>query len=415
MNVAFVLLGFFFKARCLQQPWDGRHYARLCYNDIQPLFGGRLIAQDVFPYLDGALRGDGSLVGGAIEYPVLTGLFMWVAGLFVGDSSDSYLVVSALLLAPFGILVGYLLGKMRGERALLWAAAPALILYAFHNWDLLPVAASVAGFYAWHRKRPVAAAVCFGIGAGLKLFPLLFLGPLVLEQWQSGDRRGAIRSAGAGIGIVALINLPFAVAGPGGWFATYAFHRLRGPNFDSIWTWLQSWIPELSVSSINLWSGALTLASFAGALVAGRWRGARDHSYPFLQTCGALLAIFLLFSKVHSPQYTLWLLPFFVLLRVNVAWWTAYAVTDFVVYVAIFRRFAESDSTFWQQAVAGGVWVRAVLLAGLAVTFLCADAGPEAPDELRTGPAGTGSTRRSRAGPRRRRPTAPGAPPPART
>ena len=52
-----------------------------------------------------------------------------------------------------------------------------------------------------------------------------------------------------------------------------------------------------------------------------------------------MLCGFLLLHKVHSPQYTLWLLPFFVLLRVRWGWVVAYLVADLAMYVGIFRLF----------------------------------------------------------------------------
>src|SRR5687767_13261134 len=72
--------GFLLKAQCLE-PWDGRQYSNLCYNDIQPLFGEREILLGTFPYIGGD-RSEGGVSGGSIEYPVLTGLFMWMTGLF---------------------------------------------------------------------------------------------------------------------------------------------------------------------------------------------------------------------------------------------------------------------------------------------------------------------------------------------
>ena len=181
MTVCALMLlgGFLLKARCTRVAWDGDQYARLCYNDIQPLYGARGIDRNEFPYVDGGLRA-GELEGGAIEYPVLTGLFMWASGTLV-STADSYLVVSALLLAPLGLLVAYLLYRMVGARALLWAGAPAIVLYAFHNWDLLVVASAVAGIYAWRSRKDLWAALWFGVGGGFKLLPILFVASLVVE------------------------------------------------------------------------------------------------------------------------------------------------------------------------------------------------------------------------------------------
>ena len=362
--------GYLFKAQCLQ-PWDGRQYERLCYNDIQALYGVRGVQERIFPYVDGRLEGE-ELVQGAIEYPVLTGVFMWATGAFADDGND-YLKASAVFLAPFGLLAAYLLARMTKQRALMWAAAPAIVLYSFHNWDLLVVAAAVLGFWLWHKGNSVGAAVAFGVGACLKLYPIFFVGPLVLEALMQRDLRRAAQIGAAGVGTLVLVNLPFALVNPTGWWATFEFHRQRTANYDSIWQF--GW-PELSPSTLNVLSGALTLAFFGGILAWGIVRSSKEQDrYPVLATSAALLATFLLWNKVHSPQYTLWLLPFFVLLRVNIGWWIAYAVADLLVYVGVFRWFFDllfrnEDFTLAKRALIAGVWGRAALLAVLIWVFM---------------------------------------------
>lgn len=366
-----LLGGFLLKAQCTSaEGWDGRQYSRLCYNDIQPLYGIREIATRTFPYVDGELT-DQELSGGAIEYPVLTGLFMWAAGLLVGDS-NAYLRISAFLLAPFGVLTAYLLARMRGPRALLWAAAPALILYAFHNWDLLAVAAAVAGIWFWWRGAPVWAAVAFGIGGALKLYPAFLLAPLALYEIRERGLPAAVRTAAVGAATLVAINLPFALINLDGWAATYRFHSARVGNFDSIWNLGFS---DLGAEALNLVSGVLTAVAFVAALAVGWRRSQRDGVYPFLEVGAALVAAFLLFSKVHSPQYTLWLLPFFVVTRVHIGWWVAYSIVDLFVYVGVFRWFYDSlyegqDFTFFKKMMIAGVWGRAFLLLILYVVFL---------------------------------------------
>ncbi len=376
----FLIFGFLFKAQCLED-FNGRAYERLCYNDLQPLFGMRLFRTDtserVFPYLHGAfVDGDDEnddpddLVDGAIEYPVLTGLFMYGSGLLADDANE-YLRWSAILLAPFGLLVAYLLARMRGWRALLWALAPPLVLYAFHNWDLLVVAAAVTGIWLWSRGNHVSAAVLFGIGAGFKMYPAFFLAPLFLDRLFARQVQTAIATAVAGVTTIAVVNIPFALANPDGWFATYAFHSARGPNFDSIWYFgFPTWAPE----RLNIVTAVMTGTFFVIALGAGWVVARRRGTYPFIEVCGALLAAFLLWNKVHSPQYTLWLLPFFVLVRVNIAWWLAYLVADAAVYVGIFRWFHDwgrgLDFTPMKKLLIAGVWTRAALLLALFAVFL---------------------------------------------
>ena len=379
-----LIFGFLFKAQCLGA-FNENAFEKGCYNDLQPLYGIRLFSyssgapERVLPYLEGRLEGS-ELVEGAIEYPVLTGVFMWASGALV-DDGDSYLRVSALLLTPFALIAAYLLAKMAGTRALFWSAAPALILYSFHNWDLIVVAAAVAGFWFWSRGSPIWAAVMFGLGACLKMYPIMFLAPLFLENLMAGDRRAAFRSFFAGVGTLALVNLPFALANFDGWIATYTFHSQRTANFDSIW---YLGVPEWTPDQLNLATAVLTLVTGICVLGVGWFQGRKRGFYPMLQVSAAMLATFLLWNKVHSPQYTLWLLPFFVLLRVNFLWWIAYAVADAAVYYGIFRWFFDQfqDGTA-KDVLVFGVWARAALLLALIAVFMLqkrAVTGPD-PDE----------------------------------
>jgi uncharacterized membrane protein len=368
-SALFLGAGYALKGQCLAG-FGGREYSNLCYNDIQPLYGIRGVAENIFPYVSGRLAGS-ELVNGAIEYPVLTGVFMWASGLPV-TTSGSYLNLSALLLAPFGLLTSWLLVRMAALRALLWAAAPAVVLYAFHNWDLLAVAAATGGLYLWWRGRPAWAAVAFGLGGALKMYPLMFLGPLAIELIWRRDLLGAVRVAFVGAGTWLAVNLPFMILSFDGWYATYGFHRQRTANFDSIW---QLGWPEWPAARTNVVSSGLLVVSFLLILgLSVLMRARRSDSYPFLQTCAALLAAFLLFNKVHSPQYTLWLLPFFVVLRVHIGWWIAYSLADLAVYVGVFRWFYDLvyqglDFTWAKKLLIAGVWTRAALLLVLIVVF----------------------------------------------
>jgi uncharacterized membrane protein len=367
---ALVVLGTAWKGACLD---SSRNFRLTCYSDTLELFTSRGLDRHVFPYVNGVIvNGE---VREAFEYPVLTGVFIWFSSLFA-DGRTSFLVASAVLMGPFAVLTGYHLLRLSGQRALLWAAAPALVLYALHNWDLLAVAAAVGGLYAWHRGRTVTAAVLFGLGTCLKIYPGLFLLPLAVERLVRGDRRGAVEALGYGGLTVLAVNLPFVLVNRDGWATTYVFQEARqaDTSSNSIWYWV--W-PHLSTETLNRLIPVLVLLSLLTAVAYGLWRARREQVFPLLQVCGAALVAFLLWNKVSSPQYTLWVLPFFALLRVRIGWWVAYGITDLLVYVGVFRWFhhliAGSDPTLAERMLTVGVWTKSALLVVLFAVFLRAD------------------------------------------
>ena len=99
--LVFLALGWSTKAACLQSTgsgtgdqrvanWDNqRAYYELCYSDTVPLYGAELLNQGKFPYKSSWIETDGSGApqtrydGGPavryMEYPVLTGVYQYVA------------------------------------------------------------------------------------------------------------------------------------------------------------------------------------------------------------------------------------------------------------------------------------------------------------------------------------------------
>ncbi len=411
-----ILLGYLGKAPCSGPPFDqfgisanlGQHkYDKLCYSDVQQLWVGRGINDHTFPYVNGRLvdtdRPEGALENGAMEYPVVTGVFMWFVGLFASNDGD-YLRLTAFYLAPFGLLTAWLLGRMAGRRAFIWAAAPALVLYSVHNWDFLATAAMVGAVYAWTRGRPGTAAALLGLGAAIKIYPGFFALPLLLEQVYAREWRAAARVVGGTAGVWLLLNVPFLLANPDSWWATYSFQARRAADLttNSIWFW--GW-PELDPDKVDRYAFVLIVLAWLVAIGVGWARARTLGRYPWLQVSAAMLCAFLLFNKVYSPQYVLWLLPFFVLLRVRWGWWASYFAADLLLYVGLFRWYYDitqgGDFGVAKQAAILGVWGKAVLLALLYVVFLLSSPSIRSPGV---------SARASTSGPRS---SAPSSTPPA--
>jgi hypothetical protein len=301
---------------------------------------------------------------------------MWLAGLPAKTDAD-YLRVSALLLIPFGLLTSAMLARVAGHRALIWAASPALVLYGVHNWDFLATACVAGAVLAWAppggRSRPELAGALLGLGAAIKIYPGFLALPLLLSRLAARDLRGALRVGAATAGAWLAVNLPILLASPRGWWATYVFQANREADLttNSIWYW---GLPHLSTHALNKLTPVLIGLAWLVALGVGWWRAARTGDYPWLQVGGAMLCAFLLLNKVHSPQYTLWLLPLFVLVRLRWGWWTAFLALDVTLYVGLFRWYYDitkgGDFGLAKQAAIVGVWGQATMLGLLYVAFL---------------------------------------------
>jgi uncharacterized membrane protein len=324
-----------------------------CYSDIKTLYYGDRVNTGGIPYVDHF-----------VEYPVLTGVYMWTAGA-LAHGPRSYLAVSAIGLIAAGLATAWMLASLAGRRAFLWCLAPTFALTAFLNWDLLAAAAMVAGIFAWRRGHSLWAAALLGVGCALKVFPILLLPALVLERWLAGRRREAGSVALVGLGVATAANLPFAVANFSGWWRTYRFHELRGADLATIWWWGP---PAFDVPTLNLVVTLATALSFTAILGYTWLRVRREGRFAVVATGAAMIFVVLAWSKIYSPQYTLWILPLLVLVAVP-AWLVAvYLAIDVVLWVAAFA-IGYPGITFHSSSsmVEYGVWARTIVLLVLAL------------------------------------------------
>lgn len=341
-----LVLSFATKAPCLA-PWPKGNMPLYCYSDVQYLYNVRDLAAHIFPYIHGIYLGapDGQVfIGhGEIEYPVLLGLFTWVTALpFAG--SDSFFLVDAGVLGACGLASVWLMTKMAGNRAILFVLAPGVVFFGLINWDLISVLLATGGFYLWWQGRPAPAAIVFAIGGCFKLWPALFIVPLVAEYWSGMGRRRAIEVAWPALATALAINLPFMVINFRGWYAPFAYQAGIQPYISgSLWDWYGKY---LGTQMVDLLSDSLALVGFV-VIVAFGWRvGRRTGTFPFVQSCGAMVVWYLLVAKDASAQYVLWILPFFVMLELrrsvwvqlclcSCLWYTTFMPVSHGVYVVI--------------------------------------------------------------------------------
>jgi uncharacterized membrane protein len=350
-------VGFALKAPCLG-PWDdGRQYNLLCYSDVAALYASddrdRGLDEDRFPYLDGQN-----------EYPVLTGLAMWVAAV-PATSYPTFFWWNAMLLTASAMATAWAVHAVAGRRALFVAVAPTLAIYGLMNWDLMAVALTAFGTLAYLRGRDRPAGVLLGLGAAAKLYPALLVVPFAIGRLREGRSRDARTVAVSAAAAWLALNLPFVLFGFDRWSEFFRFNSERGADWDSLWfvaaeTFGFVWDPQV----LNILSAvAFVILSVVLWRIASRRPGFRPWAFGF-----PLLVAFLVTNKVYSPQYGLWLLPWFALALPDLRLFAAFELADVAVFVTRFQFFARFSDVgpglpLWSFEVA--------VLIRLAVLVLC--------------------------------------------
>ncbi len=413
MALVFLALGWSTKAACLQSHgtgagdlrvanWDNqRAYYELCYSDTVPLYGAELLNKGQFPYKSSWIetdpsgtpqnRYDGQPAVRYMEYPVLTGVYQYASMAL----AKTYTALSKLHAVPvvaevvmffdvaaFGLALAWLAtvwatAGLTGRRvwdAALVAASPVVIFQIFTNFDALATAFAMSGLLAWARRRPVLAGVLIGVGTAAKLYPLFFLGPLLVLGLRTGRLRSWTRATVVAATTWLLVNLPVLLLFPRGWSEFFRFNARREDDMDSLYNVVKSftgwrgfdptlgfWQPPIVLNTVSTVLFGLCCAAIAyiGFTAPQRPRVA--------QLTFLAVATFLLTSKVWSPQFSLWLVPLAVLAlphrRVLLAWMTI----DALVWVPrMYYLYGNPNRSLPEQ------WfTAAVLLRDIAVIVLC--------------------------------------------
>lgn len=342
-------LGVLQKSPCVVESWSENasptSFSHLCYTDMPYLYVSRGLAEGIFPFTpieDLPEQKQPATAKEAdeltVEYPVLTGIWMGAAGWLtrqIGDGPDvSQLPHSEVGQLPgvqrdsavfwcvnavgfFIVLLLALLALVKAQRRRPWdamfiAASPMIALATFINWDMLVLGCMAGALWAWSTRRPVWAGIFIGLGAATKLFPLFFLGPLLVLCVRTRQMESWTKAAAAALTVWLMVDLPVYLWSPTEFLWFWHFNAQRGSDFGSVWLLFSMAGHGATPHQINL----VTLLVFGGACLLIGLLGLLAPRRPRLvQLLFLVVASFLLVNKVYSPQYVLWLLPLAVLAR----------------------------------------------------------------------------------------------------
>jgi uncharacterized membrane protein len=363
------------KSPCQDGDWQKNiQYTRFCYTDVLALYYAEELNEGKVPYKDHA-----------VEYPVVTGYFMGALGLPVHALGVKYpginqgkwfynanaLVLSALAVATAAVILA--LRRRRPWDAAIFALSPILFVTATINWDFLAIGFAAFGLYAWAKRRPVLAGVLLGLGGAAKLWPLFIIGPLFVVALRSRRTREWALALAA--------NAPVFLLYRTSWERFFDLNTTRPIDWGTFWyigryldtkwnsgapgdqgpfQWLSDHIPFLNTLTYGLFLLSCAAIAVLCLLAPRRPRLA--------QVAFLVVAAFLIFSKVWSQQYVLWLLPLIVLARPRWGAIVAWSVAEIGYFTAFYGELLGAGG---KPVIPEGVFVLAAALRLITVAILC--------------------------------------------
>ena len=296
-------------------------------------------------YGDAMVNGQVPYSDFSVEYPPAALPVFVVPSLVVsqGASQGDYDRVFGFLMALCGAatiaLVAFTLAREGagpgriaaacGFVALAPLALGSVVLTRFDLWPAALVAAALAALVAG-RDRLALGALAVAIAA--KVYALVLVPIFVAWVWRRRGRREAGIALGVAVGVLVVCVVPFLALSPHGVWESSLRQTTRPLQIETLGSGVLLALHHVaglhltmvsSHGSQNLSGGAPDALAILQSLVeiavlVGIWRwfarGPAEAGRLF-RACAAAVCAFVVFGKVLSPQYLVWLVPLVVLVR----------------------------------------------------------------------------------------------------
>jgi len=208
-------------------------------------------------------------------------------------------------------------------------AIPLLRFFFLQRYDIWPSFICLLALWLFCAGRPALSGFCLAIGAGVKVYPLVFLPPLLVLAARQGRARRFV--AGAAAGFMPIAVLSFILP----WWRFAALQGDRGLQCESLyasllwlahlagfaqakWGSVKAWIEVQGplAAAILPWTRLLWVTTVLFSVALASWAAARCEIRSIGQVARLLLVpllAFVAFNQVLSPQFMIWILPVAVL------------------------------------------------------------------------------------------------------
>lgn len=348
LSMVVLAFGVVEKQHCRAQGWTTPdQFFHACYSDLPIVYQSAGLRSGLAPYTES---------GAQLSQPVVTGTALWgIAGL-VPDGGvleqtrwyfDISTVVVALCLVALVALTVAGAGRRRPWDAALVALCPLIALSALVSLDLLGVALATGGLVAWGRRRPVAAGVLLGLAVTARTYPVLLIAVVGLLALRAGQLRAWALTAGSAALTALVVVAPFLARDAGAVLTPYRDWFRTPAGYGSLWLLPQTalteprprWVTSLGLSAATLPTGAVTVLSVLGLLVALGLAAVLaltcSRRPRVAQLAFVVLAVVVVTGRSWPVQASLWLLPLAALAHPRWRDHLVWVTTEALYFVAV--------------------------------------------------------------------------------
>lgn len=357
------IFSYFKFSHCESKVWAGPdQYIHACYSDLPALFSTRAFGDGKWAFVGGEQ---------AVEYPVLQGVIMWATAQISGDSPITYFRVNAILLALLFLFSVLIVHRIKPEFAYLYAIAPTVIAALYINWDLWAIATMLLAIYWFDRKKLLLSSIALAIAVATKFFPIFLLLPIAVIFLRRNQIKSGLIYIATVLGGFILINAPFALTTPEGWWRFYDLNLHRDADWGSLWYGVS--IFGVNLASINYLT---ILALLIGVLAVTIFLLQTKRTLPLSESAVYIFIVVMAVGKVYSPQFVLWLTPLVLMAIIDkrdLAWFWFFVITEICYHLAIWQHLASITGASYGLPLKGyGAFTLLRIIASLALVVALA-------------------------------------------
>jgi hypothetical protein len=285
-----------------------------------------MMKRDLVPYRD----------FGEVYPPLALPIFL-LPGLFAHSSFATYqqlfqLEMLACGLAAVGLATYVLVDQRPDLRRLVAGIAigglmPILMgSVILSRYDLWPAALTIAAMAAIWLDSPRTGFAFLGLGFAAKAYPVVILPVALIYVWRTFGRRRALESLGVFLLAILAWFVPFLIVAPHGVWASIQGQTGRPLQIESIGASLWLFAHQVLGTHLHIYfthgsdnldghppmQFASVMSVIQAAAIVGSWlvyATGRATKERLMVAATTAVCAFIVFDRVLSPQYLIWLVP----------------------------------------------------------------------------------------------------------